>query len=136
MKKHDRTHSWYNRQLWRNPITGIRATKLRRDPLCEVLGCGRPAATVDHRRAFMTGKDDAERWSLFCGGLDFENLRSCCQEHHDAKPLPAEKPGAPEYNPLAATGERGRQFTSAVSVERINRAAEFDVDELLRGVPD
>ncbi len=136
MKTHTRAHPWYGRQIWRNPVTGIRAAKLRRDPLGEVLGCNRPATTVDHRTAFMQGKDDAERWFLFCGGLDFANLRSCCQEHHDAKPLSAEKPGAREHNPLAVTGESGRQFTSAVSVEQINRACVFDVDELLRGIPE
>jgi hypothetical protein len=134
--KHDRAHSWYGRQIWRNPVTGIRAAKLRRDPMCEVLGCGRKATTVDHRIAFMQGKDDAEKWLMFCGGTDFENLRSCCQEHHDAKPWSAEKPGARDYNPISAIGDQGRQFTSAVSQEAINRACNFDVDELLRDIPE
>jgi len=135
--KHDRErHSWYSKQIWKGP-NGVRAMKLRRDPICEVIGCTRPATTVDHRTAFMQGKDDAERWSLFLGGEDLQNLRSCCQPHHDAKPLAAEKPGAPEYNPVSATGEQGRQFTSSsVSQAQINRAMDFDVAELLRGIPE
>ena len=56
-----RAHKWYGRAVWRG-TNGVRALKLRRTPLCEVLGCDRPATTVDHRKAFMLGKDDAERW--------------------------------------------------------------------------
>jgi hypothetical protein len=97
--------------------------KLRRDPMCETLGCAKPATCVDHRRAFSTGKDEAERWTLFIGGTNFENLRSQCQEHHDAKPL-AYEDGQIEHNPISPTCSAGRQFASlgSVTTEMIDRA--------------
>jgi len=129
-------HRWYDRQIWRGP-NGVRAAKLRRTPLCEVLGCTRPATDCDHRRAFSTGKDDAEKWHLFLGGVDLQNLRSICKPHHDEKRRADEQAGAPEFNPVAPTGEQGRQFTSSsFSAEQINRALDFDVDDLLSEIPD
>lgn len=50
----------------------MRRAKLRRDPWCEVTGCKRPAAEVDHVTP------------LYLGGAEFDrgNLRSLCREHH------------------------------------------------------
>jgi hypothetical protein len=85
----------------------------------------------------MQGQDEAERWFLFCGGLDFANLRSCCQDCHDSKPLSAEKHGAREHNPVSATGDAGRQFTaSSISRKQLDAAMNFDVAELLKGIPE
>lgn len=136
---HDRAHRWYSRQIWKGP-SGVRAMKLRRDPICEVIGCHKPATCVDHRTAFMTGKTEAERWHLFLGGIDLANLRSCCQGHHDAKPTAYEKPGAPEFNPLSATGAAGRQsLSSTLSGEELDRALpqnKAELDSLLSGIPE
>jgi 5-methylcytosine-specific restriction endonuclease McrA len=133
------TKKWnhlYNRAIWRGP-NGVRLAKLRRDPICEVLGCTRPAAHVDH-----IVKHNGN-WILFIGGVatkdnPFPNLRSLCAAHHDAKPEWAEKPGAREFNPVAVTGEDGRQFQSAVSVEQINKAlpTREELDDLLKGIPE
>jgi|SRR5580658_719681 5-methylcytosine-specific restriction endonuclease McrA len=80
LKKRDRkSDKLYGRAIWRGP-NGVRGLKLRRDPMCEVLGCTRPAAAVDHRIAHHGD------FSLFCGGVNLENLRSLWQQHHDAKP--------------------------------------------------
>lgn len=124
----------YHRQIWKHPVWGIRAAKLRRDPYCEVLGCDQPATTVDHRVAHKGN------WFLFIGGIDFENLRSCCAAHHNAKRLADEKAGAHEFNPVSATGDRGRQFQSAtVTAEQINAAlpqTQAEIDDLLSGIPE
>lgn len=138
MKKPNAPNPWYNRQVWKG-VNGVRRMKLSRDPICETLGCDRPATTVDHRRAFMTGRDDAERWLLFIGGTNLENLRSQCQAHHDMKTL-AYEDGKVEFNPIAPTGAAGRQFASAtVTQAQIDAAlpqTKAELDDLLAGIPD
>jgi hypothetical protein len=104
--------------------------KLRRDPMCEILGCTLPATCVDHRRAFRGD------WFLFCGGVNLENLRSLCQPHHDEKRERYED-GKEEFNPVSATGAQGRQFqASSVTSEQLSKALDFDRDELLRDIPE
>jgi len=133
-----RAHQWYGRAVWRGE-NGVRKLKLRRDPLCEVIGCNKPATTVDHRRKFQLGKTDAERWFLFLGGTNCENLRSCCQQHHDDKP-DAYETGKTEWNPISATGGGGRQFSAGVCTRAQIDAAlpqsQADIDELLAGLPE
>lgn len=137
-----RNRQWqhlYNRAAWRGP-RGVRALKLRRDPICEVTGCRKPATHVDHRV-----KHNGD-WTLFIGGVGttenpMPNLRSLCQSHHDAKEEWAEKPGAPEWNPVSATGDKtGRQFlSSSVPCEQLNKAlpqSQKELSDLLSGIPD
>ena len=87
----------------------------------------------------MLGKDDAERWFLFLGGTDCANLRSCCQAHHDAKVLAFES-GREEFNPLSATGDRGREFLSSTMLgEQLDAGlpqSQAEIDDLLSGLPE
>jgi hypothetical protein len=118
----------YDRAIWRGP-NGVKLMKLRRDPMCEVTGCTRPATCVDHRKAHHGD------WFLFCGGNNLENLRSLCKPHHDAK-LKSFEDGKVEFNPVSATGGPGRQFTaSAVRRAQLDRAMNFDRVALLKDIP-
>lgn len=121
----------YNRAAWRGP-SGVRGFKLRRDPLCEVRGCTRPATAVDHIKAHHGD------WTLFIGGNNMENLRSICQPHHDSKPARYET-GREEFNPTSATGAMGRQYlSSTVTAEQLDKAigSKQDLADLLKDIPE
>lgn len=121
----------YAKAAWRGPY-GVRNAKLRRDPMCEVRGCNRPATAVDHRKAHHGD------WNLFIGGNDMENLRSLCKPHHDAKGEHYET-GKVEFNPVSATGEQGRAFlSSTVTNAQLDRAigSDADIAALLADLPE
>jgi len=121
----------YNRAIWRGP-NGVRGLKLRRDPLCEILGCTNPATCVDHI------KKHRGDWTLFIGGNNMENLRSLCQPHHDAKEQRYED-GKESFNPTSATGTQGRQFLSSnLTSEQLDRAigSKQELKALLEGIPE
>jgi hypothetical protein len=62
----------YLKSSWRHPVTGLRATKLRNNPLCEI--CQRdPAVDVHHK----TPHND--NLTLF---HDYTNLQSLCHPCH------------------------------------------------------
>jgi 5-methylcytosine-specific restriction endonuclease McrA len=128
----DRKHQHlYNKAAWRGP-NGVRLAKLRRDPICEVTGCSRPATAVDHRK-----KHNGD-WFLFMGGIDMANLRALCSPHHDAKEERYET-GREEFNPVSVTGEQGRQFqASRFTSEQLDAAigTKADLAELLSGIPE
>jgi 5-methylcytosine-specific restriction enzyme A len=130
MKKNREHQHLYNLAIWRGP-NGVRAMKLRHDPMCEVTGCTRPATTVDHRRAH---KGD---YFLFCGGIDFANLRSLCKPHHDEKKKAFED-GKKEFNPVSATGSKGSQYVSStIDDSRLDKAlgTPDELAELLKDIP-
>lgn len=77
--RHDPYAGMYNMPEWRDPRIGIRAERLRREPLCRECGCeGRRtrAAEVDH---VIPHKGDM---NLF---LSLENTQSLCKSHHSSK---------------------------------------------------
>jgi hypothetical protein len=120
--------------------------KLRRDPMCEAPGCRRPATVVDHHKAHRGD------WTLFLGGVGtaddpFPNLVSLCKPHHDIKtatfdgglgnPTKTVENGA--FQPVAMTGEEGRQFmSSTVTKAQLNKAlgSDTDIAALLEGIPE
>lgn len=62
--------SFYRSKEWR----ALRAATLRRDPVCKVRGCGRPASHADHII-------ERER-----GGADtLDNLRGLCRSCHNRR---------------------------------------------------
>jgi hypothetical protein len=67
--------AWYDRAAWRGPY-GARGYKLRHDPICETVGCGKPATDVHHKDG--SWKITAN-WRLF---IDQNNLMSLCHECH------------------------------------------------------
>jgi len=138
--EHREWHRLYAKAAWRGPC-GVRLAKLRRDPLCEVLGCHRPATVVDHRVPHRGN------WDLFIGGNDMENLTSLCKPHHDQKtatfdggfsnPTKTAEKGA--FQPVAATGEQGRAFlSSTVTNAQLDKAIGGDADlaALLADIPE
>jgi len=72
--------SWYNRAAWRGPY-GVRAYKLRHDPLCEIEGCGKWAEQVHHKDDSWKATGD---WRSF---IDQNNLQSLCHEHHSSETM-------------------------------------------------
>jgi hypothetical protein len=69
--------SWYSRAAWCGPY-GVRGYKLRRDPLCEIDGCTKPATDVHHTKDWKASAS----WFIFMGGNDMEFLQSLCHGHH------------------------------------------------------
>ena len=131
MSERQQHHKLYSRAIWRGP-NGVKLMKLRRDPMCEILGCTRPATCVDHRK-----KHNGD-FFLFCGGVNLENLRSLCAPHHDAKKERYED-GKEEYNPVSATGAQGRQFqVTTISARDLDRAigTKQELADLLKDIPD
>jgi 5-methylcytosine-specific restriction protein A len=59
----------YDTRAWRDRI---RPSKLRRNPVCEEAGCGRPATEVDHANGNPSDNSP-------------ENLRAYCKAHHSEK---------------------------------------------------
>lgn len=69
---------FYNTTQWHN----LRNYYIRNNPLCELcLNNNKivPATEVHHKRPFLTGKDDIDRWKLL---LDEDNLMSLCSDCH------------------------------------------------------
>ena len=127
-------HKWYDRQIWRGP-NGLRYVTLARDPVCMM--CHRNASTVaDHI------KPHKGVWELFC---DLANLQGICDACHDRKTA-LEDGGfgnqqftgtRPETNTAAATGSTGKQFqSSSIAVSKLDEGLNFDVDDLLSGIPE
>ena len=78
-KEHEQS-KYYNSHIWQR----LRSYYYSRHPLCECcLAHDRytPAEHVHHRRMFMSGKDDNERWRLLS---DQNNLTSLCIVCHEA----------------------------------------------------
>lgn len=77
--KHDnQSAKYYNSHYWRN----LRNSYIINHPLCEE--CLRndrvtPAIEVHHKKEFLRGINDEERWSLL---LDSNNLMSVCKKCH------------------------------------------------------
>lgn len=69
----------YNMTEWRCPRTGIRAQRLRVEPLCR-------ECRIDHRSVMAAEVDHITPHkgdiNLF---LDFENTQSLCKSHHSRK---------------------------------------------------
>jgi 5-methylcytosine-specific restriction enzyme A len=67
----------YDTSRWRHPTNGLRAVKLRRNPICEdphKMGCHNPSDTVHHV------KDHRGDERLF---FDYQNLQAVCKACHD-----------------------------------------------------
>ena len=78
--KDNEQSKYYSSHIWQR----LRNYYYSRHPLCECcLAHDRytPAEHVHHRRMFMSGKDDNERWRLLS---DQNNLTSCCRVCHEA----------------------------------------------------
>jgi len=126
--------AWYDRQIWRGPH-GLRRVVLARDPVCVM--CERRASTVaDHVKAHKGV------WALFC---DLDNLQGICDECHSLKT--AKEDGGfgnaqfagkhPETRVATVTGDGGKQFqSSSISSMKLDKALEFDVESLLKDIPE
>lgn len=75
--RHERD-AWYTRKEWRG-VYGVRGMKIRRNPMCEIAGCGKRATDVHHIDG--SWKENGN-WFLFLGGYDLENLQSLCKSCH------------------------------------------------------
>jgi|ERR1019366_5106345 hypothetical protein len=71
--------AWYRRACWKGK-NGVRALKIRRNPLCETPGCGNKACDVHHTRPWKDTRD----WFIFMGGIDMQFLQSLCKRCHSA----------------------------------------------------
>jgi len=72
--------SFYNSTAWKR----LRETYISLHPLCEI--CLEhekitPAKEVHHKKPYMRGETDEERWQLF---LDEHNLMALCPKCHSA----------------------------------------------------
>lgn len=119
---------WYHRAHWKN----LRKLVLSRDPVCRV--CQRNAATIADHIIPHKGQ-----WALF---TDMANLQGICKPCHDKKTA-TENGGfgnlsKPNAGPSAQpTGTAGRQFiSSSIRVQKLDAALDFDVAELLAGIPE
>jgi len=65
--------NFYQSARWRK----TRLMVLRRDPVCQVLGCNQPSEVVDHIVPISEGGDK----------LDPDNLQGLCKPCHDHKTL-------------------------------------------------
>jgi 5-methylcytosine-specific restriction endonuclease McrA len=121
---------WYRRAHW----TALRTIVLAREPICRI--CQRAASTVaDH---IVPHKGN---WALFC---DLDNLEGICGPCHSKKTAtedggfgnrPASNPS--ETNTPTVTGDSGKQFqSSSIKVSALDKALDFDVDSLLKGIPE
>ncbi len=86
--KHEENSSlFYNSKAWRT----LRRFYYDRHPICEEClkhNVITPAEEIHHKRPFLTGKTDEERWSLL---LDENNLYSLCRVCHDKLHLKAKR---------------------------------------------
>jgi hypothetical protein len=126
-------HPWYGRAVWHK---GLRVAALQRNPICQI--CNRRAATrVDHIKSFIS-PEGVVSWALFS---DAANHRASCEECHNRKTATVDGGfGNPRKNAevviIQPTGDSGRQYaSSSVSVQKLNAALAFDVDDLLKDIP-
>lgn len=85
---------WYTWRIWTDPVTGLRAQQLARQPLCErhkARGQDVAADTVNHRTAVSSGRTPAEQWALF---IDPNNHESTCTGCH-SREIQREERGRP-----------------------------------------
>jgi 5-methylcytosine-specific restriction protein A len=78
---------YYNSRSWRY----LRKFYYDTHPLCEEClkhNVIRPAEEIHHKRPFLTGKSEEERWSLL---LDTNNLYALCRSCHDKLHLKAKR---------------------------------------------
>lgn len=122
---------WYRRAHWLR----LRTLVLARDPVCKM--CQRNASTVADHIVPHKGV-----WELFC---DMLNLQGLCGPCHDKKTAREDggfgnaRPQGPriETNGAQATGASGKQFqASSISAKKLDAALDFDVDDLLKGIPE
>jgi len=116
---------WYGRSTWQN----LRKLILHRDPICTT--CNRnPSTEVDH---VVPHKGD---WNLF---VDAKNLAGICKPCHSEKTA-AEDQGFSnprKLNPsprVQPTGLSGKNFVSTSVGSAVDKALDFNVDELLEGI--
>lgn len=86
-QREENSSPYYNSKSWRL----LRKFYYERHPLCEEClkhGVVRPAEEIHHKRPFLTGTTDEERWSLL---LDENNLYSLCRSCHDKLHLKAKR---------------------------------------------
>ena len=79
-RHNNQSADFYNSEAWKR----LRNTYIKEHPLCEC--CLQhekinPAEEIHHRRPFLTGSTDEEKWSLF---LNEKNLISVCSKCHSA----------------------------------------------------
>lgn len=77
-KRSNRSLKYYNDRRWKI----LRNWYIRENPLCEIcmmMGISKEAEHVHHRKEFLKGKTEEERYELL---LDPDNLQSLCAEHH------------------------------------------------------
>jgi 5-methylcytosine-specific restriction endonuclease McrA len=122
----------YDRQLWRGPH-GLRKAVLARDPVCMI--CHRNPATVADHKIPHRGN-----WNLFTDLA--HNLWGICETCHSRKtamedggfshPIQPKK----ENTGPQATGSSGKQFSSSgITVKKLDAALDFDVESLLKDIP-
>ena len=78
-KHEDNSSKFYNSIAWKR----LRKFYYEHNPLCQCClehDKVTPAMEVHHKKPFLTGKTEEERWSLF---LNQNNLMSVCNACHD-----------------------------------------------------
>lgn len=74
---------WYGTAHWARLKENFRVCQPERAGLCQWVEngvqCHRVATVVDH---VIPHKGD---WTLFCGGMNYENLQGLCGRHHSMK---------------------------------------------------
>ena len=86
-KHDDKSAEYYNSNAWHS----LRDEYYAKHPLCECcLSHGRVTAAehIHHRRKFLSGITDTERWQLL---LDENNLMSVCAKCHTALHIKAKR---------------------------------------------
>jgi 5-methylcytosine-specific restriction protein A len=88
-QREENSSPYYNSNSWRL----LRKFYYERHPLCQEClkrDIVRPAEEIHHKRPFLTGETEEERWRLF---LDENNLMSLCSVCHDKLHLKAKRYG-------------------------------------------
>lgn len=78
-KHEDKSAKYYGSPAWRD----LRAFYIEHHPICEECiqyGVITPAEHIHHKKEFLKGKTDADRWQLLLDINNLEALCSCC--HH------------------------------------------------------
>jgi len=117
--------------MWRGPH-GLQKVVLARDPVCVL--CHRNASTIADHIISHRGV-----WELFC---DLANLQGVCKPCHDVKTAKEDggfgnRPRPSEPGAAGVTGGTGKQFqSSSLGASKLDKALSFDVESLLRDIPE